>query len=323
MRKNAVKKNRQTIDDLVNLGYDSILRDLPLYVRKQNNSSFSFPERARHYKTIVGFDKEHFFNLIRTPRYSDWLKHLGFYNEKTKKFIYPKFKFNSAGYRSDEFATNNPSEGIITLGCSDTFGTGQHLEDTWAKMLSNQIGGKLYNLGSPGAGVEDNYLALKHHAHHFPQGTKLFWLVPSPIRMSLFGNNRYRTISPGWFDGAGKEELKNPESDIDKRRLSLLEDYYHNYHVDYNNIVSKISMAMDGVKHICKEFKFELYYFGNPWAWEFTEYPETFETKLYIDDKKEDYFLDRASDLTHLGKHYQREIYSRFFKMYLNRKNTV
>ena len=154
MRKNAVKKNLQTIDDLVNLGYDDILRDLPMHVRTENDSKFDFPERARHYKKIVEFDKEHFFNLIKTPRYSDWLKHLGFYNEKTKKFVYPKFKFNSAGYRSDEFVLNDTPEGIITLGCSDTFGTGQHLEGIWAKMLSNKIGGKLYNLGSPGAGVK-------------------------------------------------------------------------------------------------------------------------------------------------------------------------
>ena len=94
MRKNAVKKYRQTIDDLINLGYDDILRDLPMHICKENNSIFSFPERARHYKTIVGYDKEHFFNLIRTPRYSDWLKHLGFYNKKTKKFIRNKIIAN-------------------------------------------------------------------------------------------------------------------------------------------------------------------------------------------------------------------------------------
>ena len=323
MRESEKKPPKETLEDLIGLGYDDILRDLPKFIDTENNSQFSFPTRAFSYKTIVGYHKEHFFNLIKTPRNSDWLKHLGFYDEKFKKFTYPKFKFNSSGYRSDEFASDTVPEGIITLGCSDTFGTGQRLEDTWAKMLSNEIGGKLYNLGSPGAGIEDNYLALKHHAHHFPQGTKLFWLVPSPIRMSLFGNNRYRTINPGWFDNEGKEEIKNPDSDIDKKRFEALEDHYLSYHVNYSNIISKVSMAIDGVKHLCKEFKFDLYYFGNPWAWHSTKHSDAFETKLYVDDKKEDYFLDRASDLTHLGKHYQKDIYTRFSKMYLDKKNTV
>lgn len=69
------------------------------------------------------------------------------------------YKFNSHGFRSDEFTD---SDAIMFLGCSLTLGTGVPLEVTWAHNVSKELGLKNYNLGISG-GSNDTAFRLANY----------------------------------------------------------------------------------------------------------------------------------------------------------------
>ena len=70
-----------------------------------------------------------------------------------------KYKFNNYGFRTnDEF--NDTDEGNIFLGCSNTIGIGHHLKNTWSYKLNKQVGGKFWNLGIGGTGIDTAFRLL-------------------------------------------------------------------------------------------------------------------------------------------------------------------
>jgi hypothetical protein len=61
------------------------------------------------------------------------------------------YKFNSHGYRSREFKTNDERPLMIGLGCSHTMGVGIPFKDTWVEQLGKQLSwSRVYNLGQGG-----------------------------------------------------------------------------------------------------------------------------------------------------------------------------
>jgi hypothetical protein len=76
------------------------------------------------------------------------------YNWINNPFTY---KFNSSGFRSDEFDESEPS--IVFLGCSITVGIGIPYKTTWSKIVSNKLNLKCYNLG---VGGSSNDTAFRH-----------------------------------------------------------------------------------------------------------------------------------------------------------------
>lgn len=50
-----------------------------------------------------------------------------------------EYKYNSDGFRSDNFTTNHIGKHILFSGCSETEGVGGNIEDTWSKILYNKI----------------------------------------------------------------------------------------------------------------------------------------------------------------------------------------
>lgn len=59
------------------------------------------------------------------------------------------YKFNSHGFRADEFGSTDPS--VVFIGCSHTLGMGLPVESTWAHIVSTALTLKNYNLGVGGA----------------------------------------------------------------------------------------------------------------------------------------------------------------------------
>lgn len=64
-----------------------------------------------------------------------------------------EYVLNSDGFRTVEIDDWGDVPVSIALGCSHTFGTGIHEEDTWVKMLEKHIDTPLLNLAVPGSGV--------------------------------------------------------------------------------------------------------------------------------------------------------------------------
>lgn len=71
-----------------------------------------------------------------------------------------EYKFNSHGFRADEFEEGANS--ILFLGCSFTLGTGLTYKDTWPYIVSQNFGLKNYNLGVSG-GSNDTAFRLGNH----------------------------------------------------------------------------------------------------------------------------------------------------------------
>jgi hypothetical protein len=70
------------------------------------------------------------------------------------------YKFNSHGFRADEFDSTEP--GVMFLGCSHTLGVGLPCESTWAHMVSSSLKLKNYNLGVGGSS-NDTAFRLAHY----------------------------------------------------------------------------------------------------------------------------------------------------------------
>ena len=70
------------------------------------------------------------------------------------------YKFNSHGFRADEFDSTSPS--VVFVGCSHTLGMGLPVESTWAYQVSTELKLRNYNLGVGGSS-NDTAFRLAHH----------------------------------------------------------------------------------------------------------------------------------------------------------------
>ena len=74
----------------------------------------------------------------------------------TKEDGQPKdlwYDINEYGFRCVNFSTAD-RPGIVTLGCSFTFGVGVHNKDTFTQKVASHYGLENYNLGTPGRGLD-------------------------------------------------------------------------------------------------------------------------------------------------------------------------
>ena len=69
------------------------------------------------------------------------------------------YKVNHYGFRDDPLSTK-PKKIDLFLGCSFTFGTGVHIEDTWTYKLGEFLNFPTINAGLPGSGVMTQFRAL-------------------------------------------------------------------------------------------------------------------------------------------------------------------
>jgi hypothetical protein len=74
------------------------------------------------------------------------LKYMHFHNQVDNRFTY---KFNSNGFRADEFDSGTPN--VVSLGCSHTLGIGNPYESTWAYKVSTSLKLKNFNLAIAGS----------------------------------------------------------------------------------------------------------------------------------------------------------------------------
>lgn len=83
--------------------------------------------------------KENYEKLIQDPVHRAYFSEMGW--DKPGAITY---KFNSHGFRADEF---DSGPYLVTLGCSYTVGIGLPDEVTWPRLVANRLGLKCANLG--------------------------------------------------------------------------------------------------------------------------------------------------------------------------------
>jgi hypothetical protein len=92
------------------------------------------------------------------------------------------YRFNSQGFRADEFDTNTP--GILYLGCSFTLGEGLPAELTWPWLVSKSTNQLCWNLGQCG-GAMDTFFRLAEHWIPRLKPTRVLLLSTVPARLEL------------------------------------------------------------------------------------------------------------------------------------------
>ena len=98
-----------------------------------------------------------------------------------------EYKLNSHGFRSDEFKKG--SADFLYAGCSETFGQGGPIEESWSYMLNKKVGnsGPYINLSAPGLGWTEILSNIFTYMENFGTPKNIFILLPNMERRIVYG----------------------------------------------------------------------------------------------------------------------------------------
>lgn len=207
----------------------------------------------------------------RTEDYSNIVKESNFFNTMTAEYNTNIFeqdldKNSSLSYITNQYGYRKYDDKIdsvsfIGLGCSDTFGVGNHLQDTWVYKISKELNKPAWNLGVPGAGIDRCYLSLKLLPDSIQYDT-VFFLVPAFFRTFLFFDHYDDNNSSELHHYTGNPDhiplLKFKNFSVDKEESTL------RIALNIENVATRAMVALDGIENICKKKNAKLYYILHP-----------------------------------------------------------
>ena len=100
------------------------------------------------------------------------------------------YKFNDQGFRSDEF--DSSGNGIVFLGCSFTVGIGVPWENTFCKIVSDDLKLKCFNLGLGGGSMDSCFRFASYWLEKLKPKIVVL-LEPNKDRKEIKKHGRYRT----------------------------------------------------------------------------------------------------------------------------------
>ena len=153
------------------------------------------------------------------------------------------YKYNSHGWRmNEEIDFKDPCN--LYLGCSHTFGSGLHLQDTWSFKVQKQIDDFQYvNLSWPGNGPQDCLETLKLALRNNLKIKNLFLYAPHYTRMSYYDP---------YLDYDGSTQTYNPAWQKNITPLDLLM-------AEPINFNAWTEACILNIKKICRENKIKFY----------------------------------------------------------------
>jgi hypothetical protein len=200
------------------------------------------------------------------------------------------YRFNSHGFRTDEFITKR---NFITLGCSLTQGTGLCEEQTWPAMVSEQLGIAVWNLGVAGASNDTCYRIANYYIPLL-RPEFVVMLAPDTQRMEVFSKDRRDWPHPVNFanDRQDKEGWFMKEWVSDERNLEIYSE--------------KIAKA---IAYVCVQQGIDFYYYQDAWV------------KNTCWWTKNNDYNSRARDLQHPGEEINSNL-ARIIYQDIDNKNT-
>ena len=252
----------------------------------ENNIFHGFPSYEHEYNNIEKFKKSKHFQLT--------LKKGGFLDKESRPVI-PVYEFNEYGFRSESWATGE--EGIIFLGCSDTFGTSQFLEKTWPYLVAEHFGVKRYNLAKPGGSNDSAYRFLKNFIKDIP-GKYVCMLEIELTRLEVWSKEGVMDINGGSL-----------QSLYSNKELRYLSQWYLNHGSDPRQSIVNYTRSIDAIKYLCVENNKQYIGIYNPcYDNSISGINPTYNVKMNnaIDDL--------AGDCLHKGKHFQKLIADEMIK---------
>jgi hypothetical protein len=105
---------------------------------------------------------------------------------KDGKIIDIEYKLNQHGFRSKNFDEILDKDVIIGIGCSITYGTGLHLEQTWVHKLAQEMKCEYVNLSVPGCSTSiSSFYCTEYILEKFKNVKGVFLYTPPPNRLEL------------------------------------------------------------------------------------------------------------------------------------------
>ena len=166
-----------------------------------------YSEYANRTLPWLGLDNQHTYAKNFTTRYNQ-LKEYGWLNKKID------YKFNSYGFRSDEFSSD-PS--MVSLGCSHTCGIGIPIENSWTSIVSKSLSLKNFNLGVGGSS-NDTAFRLAYHWLHQLKPKIVVHMATERHRFELHVQNKIQNYGP-WSNAADWAEWASNQTNIDMNFL--------------------------------------------------------------------------------------------------------
>lgn len=124
-----------------------------------------------------------YFDQYTADTEENYLKNFSKNPEKLIYFDSVTHKFNNTGHRCkniDEIDLNNY---VLCIGCSQTFGLGNYIEDTYPYMLSKALNMDYYNLGLVGSGTDTHLHNLLIWCNTMPMPKFIVWQWTSDARV--------------------------------------------------------------------------------------------------------------------------------------------
>ncbi len=166
-----------------------------LYIEgiKNNSTGFWNPRDSTGAEDIIVSDDYTVYKYNTADNKGRLISHLRdeFAKQKLKQYnwlvddkpVEIEYKINRNGFRCNNF-TNDP--GIVFVGCSNTYGTGMHLQDIWPSIVASHFDLESWNLGTPGMGLTMSTFYLTNWYNDIPNPRAIVVLEPPPDRVELY-----------------------------------------------------------------------------------------------------------------------------------------
>lgn len=193
------------------------------------------------------------------------------------------YVFNSHGFRSDEFVEDNNS--VVFLGCSFTLGIGLPYQNTFAKIVADNLKLSCYNLGL-GAGSHDSCFRFAYYWLEKLKPKIVCMYEPPRDRTEVFADNTLFQFYPSVLFNSKMSEYKTKNM-LDTRF------YYKIWLADTNNNILNVEKNIHAIENICRNLNIK-----------FIKTKNTGKN-----------FIDYARDLVHPGIETNREIADTFLNL--------
>lgn len=153
----------------MNISTEDIINSTKIYQPSALNYKLA-PHKMNGSSTLLwsGYDNEDTYAANLKNNYNQ-LKEYGWLD---REIIY---KFNSDGFRCDEFDTTG---GIAFFGCSFTMGEGAPLENTWPYLVAKSLNLPYYNFGLSGSSADMNVRLALHYLPKLKPSIVVFLYPP-------------------------------------------------------------------------------------------------------------------------------------------------
>lgn len=215
------------------------------YYNDINEYQSKWPDN-HHYGETKRMMDEYSKNPNRFIKYN-WI-------DSENNLIFPTYSVNKYGFRTNIEYKDNVD---LAIGCSYTFGLGNHEEHIWPSILSKEIKKQIINLGIPGGGMDSSYRILKSYLNDYKVNT-VYFLIPSAFRYEfVYRNSNDKTTqhlrilpnASSWLEGEEKELYNSTWDSI----YSLEDNMYSNF---YKNL--------EAIRYLCIKNKVRLVEYLNP-----------------------------------------------------------